>query len=184
MGRPLVVPYEAPQGRRLNAIAGYFSHGPLVGQFEFASFGSLPRSRSKCPRKPLSARAADQGLTEAEVGAIDSDVFLAFVWHLAGRPPEAPETWRRERPLVIVVDNYTVHQSERVRIELPYLNAADIYLFYLPAYCPELSRMEPIWKDVKYHLMPQRSYERLGELKQAADTALLRKRLELQAAAA
>ncbi len=184
VGQPLRVPYEAPQGRRLNAIGGYFSHGPLAGQFEFACFASLPASGSKRPRKTLAERAVEQGLAVEEVGVIDSDVFLAFVWQLAGRPPAAPATWRRERPLVVVVDNYQVHKSDRVKAELPLLNAADIYLFYLPAYSPELSRIEPIWRDVKYYLLPQRSYQWLGELKRAVDTALLQKASELRASAA
>ena len=180
VGVPLRVAYEAPQGRRLNVIGGYFSHGPLAGTFEFACFASLPRSRSKRAEKTLAQRAAEQGLAVEEVGVIDSVVFLSFVWHLAGRPMDAPPGWRRERPLVVAVDNYQAHKSDRVKAELPRLQAADIYLFYLPAYSPELSDIEPIWHDVKYHQMPERSHAQLGGLKQAAERALLRKRLELQ----
>jgi transposase len=184
VGVPLHVPYEAPQGRRLNVIGGYFSHGPLAGTFEFASFASLPKSRSKREPKTLAHRAAAQGLAVEEVGVIDSEVFLSFVWHLAGRPVDAPPGWRRERPLVVAVDNYQAHKSERVKAELPRLQAADIYLFYLPAYSPELSEIEPIWHDVKYHQLTQRSHAKLGGLKQAAEVALLRKRLELRQRAA
>ncbi len=184
VGKPLRVPYEAPQGRRLNVIGGYFSHGPLRGQFEFASFASLPKSRSKRCRKTLAQQAAEHGLTAAAVGVIDSEVFLGFVWHLAGRPVDVPEGWRRERPLVVVVDNYQVHKSERVKAELPQLNAAAVYLFYLPAYSPELSEIEPIWHDVKYHELTERSHQQLSGLKRAVDMALLRKRIELRQRAA
>ena len=75
---PLRVDYEAPQGRRLNGIGGYFSHGPLAGTFEFASFASLPKSRSKQAEKTLAQRAAEQGLAAEEVGVIESEVFLSF----------------------------------------------------------------------------------------------------------
>jgi len=180
VGLPLRVPYEAPQGRRLNVIGGYFSHGPLAGAFEFASFASLPQPRSQPAEKTLAQRAAAQDLAVEDLGRIDSEVFLAFVWQLAGRPVEAAGSWRRERPLVVVVDNYQAHKSDRVKAELPHLQAADIYLFYLPAYSPELSEIEPIWHDVKYHHLTERSHAKLGGLKQAAETALLRKRLELQ----
>ena len=180
VGVPLRVPYEAPQGRRLNVIGGYFSHGPLAGTFEFASFASLPKSRSKTAEKTLAQRAAAQDRAVEEVGVIDSEVFLAFVWHLAGRPAAAPRGWRRARPLVVVIDNYQAHKSDRVKAELPHLHAADIYLFYLPAYSPELSGIEPIWQDVKYHQLTERSHTKLGGLKQAAEMALLRKRLELR----
>lgn len=180
VGAPLQVSYEAPQGRRLNVIGGYFSHGPLAGTLEFASFASIPQSRSKSARKSLAEQAATHGLAAEEVGGIDSEVFLGFVWQLAGRPVEAGADWRRERPLVVVVDNYAVHKSERVKAELPRLNAADVYLFYLPAYSPELSDIEAIWNDVKYHQLPERSHQELGSLKRAVEYALLHKRLELR----
>jgi len=184
IGVPLRVPYAAPQGRRLNVIGGYFSHGPQAGTFEFASFASLPKSRSKQAEQSVSQRAAEQDLAVEDVGVIDSEVFLGFVWHLAGRPGDASAGWRRERPLVVVVDNYQAHRSDRVKAELPKLHAADIYLCYLPAYTPELSDIEPIWHDVKYHHLTERSHAKLGDLKRAAENALLRKRLELRQRAA
>lgn len=180
VGAPLPVPYEAPQGRRLNLIGGYFSHGPLAGTLEFASFASIPPSRSKQAPKTVTEQAAVHGLAGEEVGVIDSEVFLGFVWQLAGRPVEARADWRRERPLVVVIDNYAVHRSERVKAELVTLNAADVYLFYLPPYSPELSAIEAIWNDVKYHQLPERSYQDLGSLKRAVEYAMLHKRLELR----
>ena len=152
VGCPRLVPYEAPQGRRLNVIGGYFSHGPLAGDFRFASYASVPRPAPRpdgSPRKPLAQLAAEHGLAEEDLGVIDSEVFLAFAWQLAGRPAGAPEGWRRERPLMLVIDNYSVHKSERVRGERATLAAADVHLVYLPAYSPELSRIEPHWKVTK-----------------------------------
>lgn len=142
---------------------------------------SVPQSKAKRPRKTQAERAADHGLEAEEVGVLDSELFLAFIWQTGGRPATAPPDWRRERPLAVVVDNYQAHKSERVKAELPQLAAAGITLFYLPAYCPEMSRIEPIWNDVKYHGLPQRSYPTLGKLKQAVDTALVAKRWELGA---
>jgi transposase len=183
VGKPLQVAYEAPQGRRLNVIGGYFSHGPEAGRFEFASFASLPGRKPQhraAPKKTRAERAAAHGLEEDEVGVIDSEVFLAFVWQLAGRPVEAPEDGRRERPLVVVVDNYQVHKSAGVKAELPALNRAEIYLFYLPSYSPELSEMEPIWRDVKYRRLTTRSHRQLGTLKPDVERALLEKRQDLR----
>jgi hypothetical protein len=181
VGCPLLVPYEAPQGRRVNAIGAHFTHGPQAGELQFVSYASLPKSQAKQPR-PVAEQAAKHGLTEEEVGRIDSEVYLAFLWTVAGRPADGPEDWRRERPLWYVVDNYSVHKSGRVQEEEPRLAAAGIHLFYLPAYSPELSRMEPVWQDIKYQGLPKRSYERLDGLKQAVDTALARKAVGLRAA--
>lgn len=181
VGCPLRVPYEAPQGRRVNVLGAYFTHGPQAGKFAFRSWASLPKSRAKQPA-PLEARAAAHGLTAAAVGKIDSEVLLAFLWTTAGRPDTAPEDWRRERPLWYVLDNYSVHKSAQVQAEVPRLAAAGIHLFYLPAYSPELSRIEPVWQDTKYQELPVRSFDRLQALKEAVDLGLARKAIRLRAA--
>ena len=180
MGERFSIPYEAPQGRRVNAIGAYFSHGPLAGRFDFVTYARLPESRAKKRRVSLEEQAAAHGLGVEEVGPIDSERCLRFVWKIAGRPEIYPADWRRERELVIWVDNYSVHKSERVRDELPALERAGITICYLPSYTPELSKIEPIWQDVKYHQLTERSHAKLGGLKQAAEMALLRKRLELR----
>jgi hypothetical protein len=103
---------------------------------------------------------------------------LAFLWRLAGRPHSA-RRWRRVRPLYIVLDNYSVHKSQHVQAALPALEAANVFLFYLPAYSPELSQIEPIWRSVKGHGMPYRSQTVLGQMKQAVDEALAAKAEQL-----
>jgi transposase len=182
VGERLVVPYEAPQGRRVNVIGAYFSHGPAAGEFRFDSYARLPKNRAKRPRKSLAERAVEHGLSPEDVAVIDSERFLAFVWKVAGRPEGTAEGWKRERPLVVVLDNYGVHTSERVRKGGPALAAADIGFFYLPAYSPELSDIEPIWNTTKHHDLPDRSHALLGALKRAVDTALTHKADRLRAA--
>jgi putative transposase len=175
VGCPLAVPYEAPQGRRVNAIGGYFSHGPKAETFEYAVYASLPKRTSKKQRRSPQEVAASYGLVLEEVGPIDSARFLGFVWHLAGRPPVCMTGWKRERPLVIVLDNYSVHKSQPVQAAVPELEAADIWFCYLPSYCPELSDIEPIWQAVKHLEMQQRSHTEVRALKQAVEQALARK---------
>ena len=179
VGQALRVPYEAPQGRRLNVIGAYFSHGPEVGRFEFASYATLPKTTAKKQRKTPEEMAAVHGVEPEVVGPIDSERFLSFVWGLAGRPCVALLDWRRVRPLVIVLDNYSVHKSQVVKAALPSLEAANVFLFYLPAYSPELSKIEPIWRSVKGHGMPYRSQTVLGQMKQTVDAALLDKAQQL-----
>lgn len=180
VGHALQVPYEAPQGRRINVIGAYFSQGCAVGRFEFASYVSLPKTTAKVQLKTPAEIAAAHGIEPEVVGPIDSERFLSFVWHVAGRPPVALVGWRRARPLVIVLDNYSVHKSQAVKAALPVLEAANVFLFYLPAYSPELSEIEPIWKSVKGHGMPYRSQRVLGHMKQAVDEALANKAQQLR----
>lgn len=119
VGARLAVPYEAPQGRRVNAIGAHFTHGPAAGRFAYQTWAALPKSRAKQPRKTPAEVAAAHGLPLDEVGPIDSERFLAFVWHLAGRAADAPAGWRRERPLMVVLDNYSVHTSQTVAAASP-----------------------------------------------------------------
>jgi len=191
-GGRLRVPYEAPRGRRVNAVGAYFTHGPLAGRLLHQSWASLPRRRplSRAPGRPQGRRKTPQevaaahgltehGLTEGQVGPIDGARLVAFVWRAAGRPADAPRGWKRERPLVIVLDNYSVHRGQVVREALPALAAADVFVLYLPPYCPELSGIEPVWRDVKGHQMPTRSFDQVAPLKRAADEALTRKAAQL-----
>ena len=181
VGSQLCPPYEAPQGRRVNAIGAYFSHGPEAGHFESTTYATVPKSQAKKHRKTLAEQAAAHGLTEEEVGPIDGERFVQFVWRVAGRPVVYAEGWRRGRPLVIVIDNYSVHHSERVQQEQEAFERAGITLFYLPAYSPKLSRIEPIWRAVKYHELTTRSYAELAALKRAVEEALARKAEKLLA---
>ena len=180
IGERLCIPYEAPQGRRVNAIGAYFSHGPLAGHFAYQTWASLPPHARAAKRKTAEQVAHDYGLTCAEIGPIDAARLLAFVWHIAGRPHDAPQDWKRERPLMIVLDNYSVHKSQTIQDATADLEAADIYLVYLPSYSPELSKIEPVWNDVKHHYMPTRSYQEVKDLKQGTDDALARKAEQLR----
>lgn len=182
IGQVLRIPYEAPQGRRVNAIGAYFSHGPQAGRFAFETYASLPKSRAKKQRKTPEQIAAAHGLIPEEVGPIDSERFLSFIWRIAGRPQASREGWKRERALWIVLDNYSVHTSQPVQEAIPALEAANVFFFYLPSYSPELSDIEPIWKAVKHHEIPVRSHSKVKDLKTAVDAALTRKAEALLAA--
>ena len=113
-GTRAIVPYVAPQGRRVNVIGALAPHGPD-------------------PRLAYQARS----------GKIDSTAFTEFLWRDVARLPAAPVAlpagYRRARPCVIVMDNYSVHRSAVVKEMLPALEAAGVHIFYLPPYSPELN---------------------------------------------
>jgi hypothetical protein len=182
IGQVLRVPYEAPQGRRVNAIGAYFSHGPEAGRFEFETYASLPKSRAKKQCKTIEQIAAAHGLLPSEVGPIDAARFLVFLWRIAGRPEVYAAGWKRERPLFIVLDNYSVHTCQPVQAAVAELEAANVFFVYLPAYSPELSEIEPIWNATKHHDIPVRSHAQVKDLKSAVDGALTAKAEALLAA--
>jgi len=179
-GQRLRVPYQAPQGRRVNVIGAYFTHGPGAGRLDFRSWAVLPKSRAKKPRTTPAERAAAHGLTVEEVGPIDAERLVSFLWQIAGRPAEATPAWRRVRPLVIALDNYSVHTGQTVAAAQPLLAAANVELVYLARYCPEQSDIEPVWNDVKAHQIPVRSFAQVADLKHAVDDALALKAQLLQ----
>ena len=178
-GERLAVPYEAPQGRRVNAIGAHFTHGPDAGRLEYQSWAVLPKSRAKQPRTTPETRAAAHRLTVDEVGPIDAARVVRFLWQVAGRPQAAPPEWKRARPLMIALDNYAVHTSQTVQDACRELAAADVHLVYLARYCPEQSGIEPVWNDVKQHQLPTRRFAQVADLKQAVDAALARKAAQL-----
>lgn len=176
VGQRLYVPYEAPQGRRVNAvnaIGALFHHSQ---RFDFLTRAKVPKGK----KKPI-PKAAD-GLEASELGTLDAAVVIAFFWLIAGRPEDAPEGWHRNKPLVIVLDNYSVHHSQEVQDERVKFRAADVDLFFLPSYSPELSAIEPVWHDVKQHRMRRRSRDKLVDLKHDVDVLLTEKASSLRQA--
>ena len=172
VGQRLYVPYEAPQGRRVNAAGALFHGG---ARFEFITRARAPKTK----RKAVSRLAA--GLSESEMGTIDAELLIEFIWQIAGRPENTCEGWRRDRPLVVVLDNYSVHVGKRFHQEREKWRAADIDLFFLPSYSPELSGIEPLWRDVKQHRMRRLSRDSLLDLKRDVDAALAEKASQLAA---
>jgi transposase len=124
------VPYEYPQGRRINVLATY------------RPFGDAPR---------LAAEAFERTLT--------SDDLLAY---LRGLPAAGV-------PRVVVLDNASLHVSKVVKAQRKELSRAGIFLYFLPAYSPELNRIEPVFKQVKHHEIPRRSHKSKAELRASVE---------------
>jgi len=81
---------------------------------------------------------------------------------------------------VVVLDNAGIHTSKVLKAARPGLAKRGIYLYYLPAYSPELNRIEPVFKQVKHHEMPVRSYTSKAELRKAVEDGFDAYRSRLQ----
>lgn len=148
MGVRKLVRYEAPERRRVNVV------------------GALAPEAAGGPRLVFESRRQDQG-------PYDALAHLRFVRErVAGLPADPPPAYRRSRPCVIVLDNYAVHHSRVITAALPTLQAQGIEFYFLPAYSPELNAIEPLWRQVKYHDLPERSYQTARALQTAVDNAL------------
>jgi transposase len=131
-GRRKLIRYEAPQGRRVNALAAYRPYG-------------------RSPRL---------------------DVFTAErTWNshdLIGFLKALP--WSRG-PRVVVLDNAGLHTSKVIRQVRRELSSRGIYLYFLPPYSPELNEIEPVFRQVKYHEIPERSHTTRIGLRVAVERA-------------
>jgi transposase len=84
-------------------------------------------------------------------------------------------------PRVVVLDNAGIHTSKVVRAARPVLAKLGIYLYYLPPYSPESNRIEPVFKQVKHHDMPTRSFTTRAVLRKAVEDGFETYRRRLQA---
>jgi len=82
-------------------------------------------------------------------GSLVSGQLVDFVQRI----PRLPD-----KPLVVVLDNGSLHVSWVVKEALAKLREQRIYLYYLPPYSPELNEIEPIFGGIKAHDLPARSY--------------------------
>jgi putative transposase len=124
------VPYEYPQGRRVNVLATY------------RPYAAVPE---------LHYRAFERTLT--------SDDLIAYL-------KERPGT---ERPRVVVLDNASAHVSKVLKAARRELAQEGIYLYYLPAYSPELNAIEALFRQIKYQEIPQRSHTSKTQLRESVE---------------
>ena len=124
------VPYENPEGRRVNALAALVKAGAAPALYWVA--------------KP---------------GRLRSEHLVAFLAEL----PSAPV------PTVVVLDNGAIHRSKETRAALPALWARGVFLYFLPPYSPELNAIEPAFRAIKHHHLPERRYTTVPALIDAVD---------------
>ena len=73
-----------------------------------------------------------------------ADLFLGFVADLAKTVT---------KPLVIVIDNASIHRARAIQPALRMLEKKGITLKFLPPYSPELNRIEKLWWLMKHRWM-------------------------------
>lgn len=129
------IPYENPQGRRLNALAA---------TVEVAGAAEL--------RWLLARRHFD---------AVD---LVACLEQLADP----------DLPTVVVLDNAGFHRARLVHEALPRLRGLGVYLSYLPPYSPELNDIERLFRVIKHHELPERTYPTFDALQDAVHRAFRR----------
>ena len=129
------MPYENPQGRRLNVLAATVQQADQTVLHWLAARRHFDAVDLVCCLEQL----ADPAL-----------------------------------PTVVVLDNAGFHRAQLVREALPRLRQLGVYLYYLPPYSPELNDIERLFRVIKHHELPERSYATFDALHEAVHQAFSR----------
>jgi transposase len=94
----------------------------------------------------------------AKEGSINTDFII-----------ESIEKWMPtlHKPTVLILDNAPVHQAKKLGEKIPGWQEKDLFIFFLPAYCPHFNKIETLWRKVKYEWLKPENYTSLTVLKEA-----------------
>jgi len=96
-------------------------------------------------------------------GSVNSDCVIAAIDELFKDVKR--ETW-------LVLDNASIHRSERFKLKIDEWETKSINILFLPPYSPELNPIEIIWRFIKYQWMPFSAYISIDSLSSNLDLIL------------
>lgn len=88
-------------------------------------------------------------------GGIDADIVIASMDSFCKT---------LEKPTTVVIDNAPVHTSADFQAMIPEWEKRNLFLWFLPPYCPELNLIEMLWKKIKYYWLPLKAFESFEKL--------------------
>ena len=71
----------------------------------------------------------------------NSLLFLLLLWELVQRHPDA-------KVIHVILDNYSIHSTQQVKLSLRTSAGQRIKLHFLPPYCPDHNKIERTWEDL------------------------------------
>ena len=57
------------------------------------------------------------------------------------------------KPVTVILDNASIHKAKSTRVFTQWLAKQGVTLYFLPAYSPELNRIERLWHKIKHTWM-------------------------------
>lgn len=96
-------------------------------------------------------------------GSIDSNVVITCFDIIA-------ESISKET--VIVLDNAPSHRSEEFEEKIEEWEKSGLKIYFLPAYCPSLNKIEMLWEKIKYDWLSWEAYSSYKNLSQELDSIL------------
>lgn len=77
-----------------------------------------------------------------------------------------------EKETVVVIDNAPIHTSQEFDEKIEEWAAKGLIVYYLPSYCPDLNRIEILWKKIKYEWLSWEAYKSYKSLCAELDKVL------------
>jgi len=74
---------------------------------------------------------------------------------------------------VVVIDNASIHRSDAFGEKIPIWQKKGLWLYFLPAYSPELNLIEILWRLMKYYWLPFSAYLTFDTLVEAVEEILV-----------
>jgi transposase len=102
---------------------------------------------------------ANEAYFYPHTGSIRSAEVIAALDHFANLRPH--------HLTLVVMDNAPIHHSEAVAGCIERWLAKGVGVHVLPPYCPELNRIEILWRKIKYDWLPFSAYTSFAALKAA-----------------
>lgn len=64
-----------------------------------------------------------------------------------------------KKPTVLILDNAPIHKAKAFMQKRTEWEAKDLFIFFLPKYCPHLNRIEMLWRKIKYEWIKPKDYK-------------------------
>ena len=96
-------------------------------------------------------------IIEAEIyeGAATSECIIHFFDNLSTK---------LKRKTVVILDNASIHKAKIVQEKQQEWKAKNLFLQFIPAYCPELNKIEILWKQMKHDWLEVKDYSSINSL--------------------
>ncbi|WP_373652725.1 IS630 family transposase [Schlesneria sp. DSM 10557] len=96
-------------------------------------------------------------LTWVEGERKTSLLFILLLWKLVTSYPGA-------KRIHVILDNYSIHSTEQVRLSLATEQGQRLQLHFLPPYCPDDNKIERVWQDLHANVTRNHTRPTMPEL--------------------
>ncbi len=63
-----------------------------------------------------------------------------------------------DKRTIVVLDNAPIHHGKAFQAKIKEWQEQDLYLYFLPPYCPELNVIEILWRHIKYQWLDFKAF--------------------------